>query len=334
MQIRQTVLTLILIGASSVCTAQERLKVVTTLKVLADIAAAVGGDQVQVDHLCNPAQDPHQVRARPTLRKKVRDADVFVRVGLSLEPWAQRVLDAAGNNRIQRGQTGHIVASRGIEVLGIPDEISRSQGHIHADGNPHMWIDPLRARTIAANIAFGLAGVAPERAAKFEASLAHYQRRLDEALFGAEAVEKIGGEQLALALGEERLDTVLKDLELGGWLAKARGLRGKSFITYHDNWIYFADRFDFVVPINIEKLPGIPPSARHRDLVISTAKDGGALGIVCAAYYSTKASEFIAEQSGRPLLVLPLDVGAHPRAGDYFALIDLLLDELRKAAGS
>ncbi len=334
MHAQQAILSLVLLGSSSVCAAQEQLKVVTTLKVLADIAAAVGGDLVQADHLCHPAQDPHQVRARPTLMKKVRDADVFIRVGLSLETWAQRVLDGAGNNRIQRGQTGHIVATSGIEVLGIPNEISRSQGHIHADGNPHMWIDPLRARAIATNIASGLARVAPGRAANFETSLARYQRRLDEALFGTVAVEKVGGDQLAEALAEKRLLKVLGDVELGGWLAKAGSLRGKSFITYHDNWIYLADRFGFAVPINIEKLPGIPPSAKHRDLVIETARDGKAKGIICAAYYSTKASEFVAERSGCPLLILPLDVGSDPRAGDYFALIDLLLDKLQNAAGS
>jgi zinc/manganese transport system substrate-binding protein len=110
-------------------------------------------------------------------------------------------------------------------------------------------------------------------------------------------------------------------------------LRGQNFITYHDNWLYLADRLGIVIPIQIENLPGIPPSARHRDLVIRTAKDGGARAIICAAYYATKSAEFVAEQSGRPLLVLPMDAGADPRAEDYFALIDLLIGELARVTG-
>jgi len=84
--------------------AAEKLNVVATLPVLADIARKVGGDAVEVKSLAQPNQDPHFVIPVPTLMKKARDADVFIENGLSLELWAQKVVDGSANHRIQPGR--------------------------------------------------------------------------------------------------------------------------------------------------------------------------------------------------------------------------------------
>src|SRR5438132_8690621 len=81
-----------------------RLKVVTTLSVLKDLAEQVGGDLVDVVSLSDPSEDPHYVQPRPTLMKRAREADVFVELGLQLELWAGKVVEGSGNTKIQSSQ--------------------------------------------------------------------------------------------------------------------------------------------------------------------------------------------------------------------------------------
>ncbi|MEO6709147.1 MAG: metal ABC transporter substrate-binding protein, partial [Planctomycetota bacterium] len=80
-----------------------KLKVVTTLGVLKDLAQQVGGDRVVVEALSDPRQDPHYVEPKPTLMQKAREADVFIEVGLQLELWGAKVAEGSGNPKIQTG---------------------------------------------------------------------------------------------------------------------------------------------------------------------------------------------------------------------------------------
>jgi zinc/manganese transport system substrate-binding protein len=147
---------------------QESLAVVATLPVLGALAREIGGDRIAVEVLSHPDQDPHYVQPRPTLMKKVRKADVFIELGLGMEIWAQKVVDGAGNPRVALGQPGRIVASAGVVTIDRPTNVSRALGHIHPQGNPHIWLDPLRSRRMASTIAAGLARVAPASKESFE----------------------------------------------------------------------------------------------------------------------------------------------------------------------
>ncbi|MBK7644079.1 MAG: zinc ABC transporter substrate-binding protein [Planctomycetes bacterium] len=123
-------LTLILTASlsASVPAPAPKLKVVTTLGVLASLAREVGGDYVEAQALANPQQDPHFVQPRPTLMEKARSADVFVELGMQLELWAQKVVEGSGNPRIQPGQPARVVASTGVTALELPRELSREWG--------------------------------------------------------------------------------------------------------------------------------------------------------------------------------------------------------------
>ena len=107
--------------------ASAPLKVVTTLSLLKDIAREVGGARVQVESLSDPREDPHFVQPRPTLMTRAREADVFIELGLQLELWGGRVVEGSGNTKIQSGQPGRIVASRGSRP-------SSSRGSSRANG--------------------------------------------------------------------------------------------------------------------------------------------------------------------------------------------------------
>jgi ABC-type Zn uptake system ZnuABC Zn-binding protein ZnuA len=329
-----------LAGSPAQESAAPKLKVLTTLSILKSLAEEVGGDCVDVDVLADPAQDPHFVQPRPTLMKKARDADAFVEVGLQLELWAQKVVDGAGNPRIQPGQPGRIVATEGIPTLETPQTLSREWGDVHPYGNPHVWLDPVRARRMAANLAAGFARVDPARKTKYDERLKSFTDRLDRALFGEELLKAVGANKLCRLCEQGELDDYLKkkDLggKLGGWLAKAAPLRGRPVITYHKTFVYFAARFGLTIPLEIEEKPGIPPSAKQVERVIQGVKSAGARTILHESFYPRETSDYVAEQTGAKVVPVPIDVAPAMGASDYFGLIDLLLDRVlqsEKGAG-
>jgi zinc/manganese transport system substrate-binding protein len=309
-----------------------RLHVVATLGVLGDLTRQVGGDDVTVEVLADPRQDPHYVEPRPTLMQKVRGADVLVEVGLQLELWADKVADGSGNPKIQRGQPGRVIASAGIATLELPQVLSREWGDVHPYGNPHVWLDPLNAKDMAETIAKALVVLDPEHAEGYRLRLGTFQARVDEALFGRALVEEVGGGKLARLARQGRLDDYLAQKGLagkvGGWSKQAEPLRGRPIVTYHKTAVYLAARFGFRVPIEIEEKPGIPPSARHRDRVLEILREQGVRTILQEIFYERSAAEYLAARSGANVVALPIDVGVEVGAKDYFALIDLILEKL------
>lgn len=318
--------------------ADRKLEIVTTLRVLKSLAEEVGGAHVHVESLSDPRQDPHFVEPRPTLMQKARSADVFVEVGLQLELWAEKVAAGSGNTRIQAGQPGRVVASTGVQALELPAVLSREWGDVHPYGNPHVWLDPLNAKTMAENVCTALCKLDGTHAEEYRQNLARFQERIDEALFGPELVEQVGGRQLARLARQGRLDEYLQRENLagalGGWLAKAAPLRGRPVVTYHKTSAYLAERFGFHVPVEIEEKPGIPPSARHRDHVLDLLREQKVKTILQEVFYERSAADYLSEKSGAHAVVVPIDVGPEVGVADYFALIDKILDELVRSETS
>ncbi len=318
--------------------AERRLEVVTTLSVLADIAQEIGGERVHVESLTDPRQDPHYVEPRPTLMQRARAADLFVEIGLQLELWAEKVAAGSGNPRIQTGQPGRLIASAGVQTLELPAVLSREWGDVHPYGNPHVWLDPLNAKIMAENICTAFCKLDSPHEGEYRQNLEGYQRRIDEALFGPELVEQVGGRQLSRLARTGRLVEYLQreDLAgaLGGWLKKAEPLRGRPIVTYHKTTAYLAERFGFEVPIEIEEKPGIPPTARHRDRVVELMKGRKVKTILLELFYERSAADYLADKTGARVVPLPIDTGEAVGARDYFALLDKILDELVRSETS
>jgi ABC-type Zn uptake system ZnuABC Zn-binding protein ZnuA len=319
------------------------LEVVCTLPTLAALVREVGGDRVAVTALSRGDQDPHFVSPTPSLMKKTRQADLFVELGLSLDLWADEVANGAGNPKILRGQPGRLVASDGVPVLEVPPVLSREFGDIHPQGNPHLWLDPLRAKRLAANIARALQGLRPGDAALFAENLERFDRRIDEALFGRELLELVGAAKLERLVFDGKLGSVLDSEEvdgrplrqrLGGWLAKAAPLRGVPVVEFHKVWIYFARVFGLEIVGQIEERPGIPPGPQHQREIIELVRSRGVPLILVDNFYDPRLPEFVASQSGARVVLLPNQVGGEPGVEDYFALIDRILDELLEALPS
>ncbi len=326
------------VAAFSAASAQggEKLRVVTTTTDLAAITRAVGGDKVEVTAIATGYEDPHFIAAKPSYMMAARKANLWIRVGLELEiGYEELILDGSRNAKIRIGTPGHLDASEGVLRLEVPTQrIDRSMGDVHPMGNPHYWLDPLNGRIVAKNIGKRLERLAPEHADYFKERTASFQRTLDERMFGRELVAKIGGGKLWALLLKRKLDKRLDEPgqpALGGWLATMGPRAGQKVVTYHRSWSYFVHRFGLVVVEELEPKPGIPPSPGHVADVVKRVKTEGVKVLLMEPFYSRKAPELVAAETGISVVECANSVGGQPEATDYLTMIDNIVNRLSAA---
>jgi ABC-type Zn uptake system ZnuABC Zn-binding protein ZnuA len=320
---------------ASTAAAAKKVSVVTTLNVLASVTRDIGGDRVRVTALAKPNQDPHTLVAKPTFKVLAKNADLFIEIGLGLDIWSSAVTDASGNPNIQTGQKGRVIASDAIPTRELPATLSKAWGDIHPNGNPHVWLDPVNIKQIAANIAAGLTRVDPDGKDIYAANLKRFGDKVDDRLYGHALVTEYGASKLERLSRRHELYDYLKakhtDDKLGGWMRRAEPLRGLKILTYHKTWVYFCDRFGIEIRGEIEEKPGIPPSQSYLATLIKKVNDEKIKVLFIDTIYPTRDGEFIAARTGVKIVSSPIDVGGAPGTDDYFSLIDTLLDRILAA---
>ena len=100
---------------------EAKIKVIATTTDLAAIAAAVGEDRIDVGSLAPAGGDPHHVEAKPSMIRKVHDADLLLAVGAELEiGWLPAILESARNPRVLPGRPGYLDLSKSVVILEKP----------------------------------------------------------------------------------------------------------------------------------------------------------------------------------------------------------------------
>ena len=281
---------LLVLAPPAVGQAAGKLKVVATTTDLASVARAVGGDNVDVTALARPTEDPHFVDAKPSFIRVVNQADVLIEGGASLEAgWLPPILDSARNAKISPGSPGRVVAAQGIRLLDVPAQLDRSMGDVHPQGNPHFMLDPVAAKTVARNIQTAFCAVDGRGCPDYEAAL----RRFEDAV----------------------------DAKVAGWQAALAPFKGTKVVTYHKDFDYFFDRFGMEVVDTLEPKPGIPPSPTHLTELIPKMRAERVRLIVIEPYRERNNPDFVAENSGARVLVLPA-MPEDKDSADYLGSID------------
>ena len=318
------------------------VRVVATLPDIGSIAEFVGGDRVDVTTLARGFEDPHYVTPTPALMSAVSRAELFLEIGLSLEIWSEKVIDGARNPKVRPGSSGHAYVSTGVRPLDIPAVVTREQGDLHPEGNPHIWLDPLNGLIMARNIRDALVRVAPEDRQSFEEGYRRFAARLHECLYGPELVALLGGPVLEKLDRAGRLHIFLAEKSLagrpladrlGGIHARARAFRGKRIVFYHPSWVYFADRFGLDIRGYVEDKPGIAPTAKRRDDLIGQMRAEKIPVLAMTSYYPKRVPEAIVTATGAKLVLLPNATGGAEGAGDYISFLELVVDRLAEAYG-
>ena len=318
------------------------VKVVTSLTTYASIAKEIVGDRGLVSSIAVGDENPHYVQPKPSFVPTLAQADVFVTTGLDLELWVPALLDKANNPRITEGGPGYVAAFQGIALLDVPASLSRSEGDIHVYGNPHIWTDPLNAVLIARNILRGLRRVAPQDADYFTTREKDFEDRIYRALFGDDLVKLIGGETLANLDREGKLLSFLDQQRyqgaplmnhLGGWLKQGMPFRGKLVACYHKEWDYFSREFQVNCFDYIEPKPGIPPTPRHVQEIITAMRDQHIQVLLSTNYYDRSQVMDVAQRTNAKAVIVPSNTGGQPGVDTYIDLVNLWVTQLAQAFG-
>lgn len=260
----------------------------------------LAGDKLHVDVATNALQDPHVVAARPSLIAKVRQADLVVCTGAELEiGWLPQLLRQAGNNKVTSG-AGYFMADAQVQLLEKPAQLDRANGDIHADGNPHIQMDPYRMLAVATALEARLAKLDPANAATYAKNLADFKTRWVAAI--------------------------------GRWETKAAPLKGRNIVVHHDSWVYLEDWLGLHQVGALEPKPGVPPTSSHLAGLIAVTKSSNTLAIISAAYQDPKAGNWLSGRTGVPAVTLPFTVGGNDKVTDLFSLYDNTINLLLDAA--
>ena len=277
-----------------------KIRVVTTLTDLADFSREVGGDHVEVFSLATGVEDTHGVPMKPSFVPVMNRADLMVSVGFGCEhAFLPALLEASKNPRIQYGKPGYVDCSPGIAPLAVPKSTDHSEGDVHPYGNPHYMLDPVLAKTAIQHIYEALVAIAPQYQADFTRNRDAYLAKLDA--------------------------------KIAQWQAEAKGLKGVKFISYHEEWEYFAERFGMKVFDTIELKPGIDPTPRHIEQLITGMKAEHVPIVVREPQFPEKVPALIARQTGATLLKLPIMPGGVPHTDTYIEMMDFIVHTMISA---
>lgn len=265
------------------------------------LAKELGGDKATVYTATSALQDAHRVEARPSLVARARRAQLVVCTGAGLEEaWLPLVLSQSGNPAVRPGQPGYFEAAVLVPLLEKPSSLDRSQGDVHAAGNPHLHLDPRNVAAVAAALAARMAQLDPGEAA-------HYQSR-ERAFLGRwrEAIPR--------------------------WESQAAPLKGMPIVVVHRDLSYLVRWLGLREVGSLEPRPGVPPSGAHLAQLGERLKATPAKAVVRSAYSDPRPAEWLAERSRVPIVVLAYTVGGTEAARDLFGLFDDTIARLAAAA--
>lgn len=271
-----------------------RLKVMASFYPMYDFAQKVGGDKVEVKDMVPAGTEPHDWEPAATDIRNLEDADVFVYNGADLEHWAEDVLATLENQDLIVTE-----ASDGVELLDGEGD------HAHGDNgkDPHVWLDPLRAKQEMENIRDAFCKADPENRDYYKANYEKYAGEFDEL-----------------------------DQEFREGLADAKN---RDIIVAHEAFGYLCNAYD-LKQLAIEGLtPDSEPDPAKMQEVIEYAKEFDIHTIFFEELASPKVAKTVAKEVDAVTAVLNPIEGLSDediQAGeDYFSVMKKNLAALQKA---
>ncbi|BAT59203.1 putative periplasmic iron-binding protein precursor [Variibacter gotjawalensis] len=271
--------------------AQEKLKVVASFSILADITRQVGGDRIDVTSFVGPNTDMHVFQPTPADAKRMQGAKVIIVNGLGFEGWAERLAKASGF----KGKL--TVASEGVKAREEAHDHDHKHDHGHADHDhtdPHAWQSVANVKLYVANIA--------------------------KALIAADAAGREGYEERARAY-TQKLEALEKDIVAAFADVPADKRR---VITSHHAFGYFGDAYKvtFLAPQGVTG--DSEPTAKAVAALIRQIKKENIRAVFVENISSPRVIERIAKETGAQLggtLFSDALSDAKGPAADYIAMM-------------
>lgn len=263
----------------------ERINILVSFYPLYEFTKAVGGPKADVDILVRDGVEPHDWDPSIGDIEMIQNADLIVINGIGFESWVDK-LDWMDND------TKIVDTSNGISILGQNDH----DGAGHKD--PHIWLNPVLAKTQVQNILHALQATDPDNASYYETNAEKYTAKLDA------------------------LDKKIRD--------QLRSCRA-DFINYHDSFSYFAIEYGLRQHAMVSSGNShMEPTPKGFQDIILLAEDLGIDVIFTQDGANQKTLDVIAQEiNGRVMVLSSIEIGAPDL--DYIGQMEANLSSLREA---
>lgn len=156
----------------------EKLRVVATTSIVADVVAQVGGDRIDLVTLLPLGADPHAYTATPQDLRTLNQADLIFINGLGLEEALMPVLGTLDS------AAPVVSVNAAVTPLAMDGEHAQDAGaqdaHEHAEGDPHTWFDVANVILWTGTIRDALSRLDAAHAAEYAAAAEQYTATLAE----------------------------------------------------------------------------------------------------------------------------------------------------------
>lgn len=213
--------------------AQAEVRVLTSIKPLQLIAAAVQDGVAVPEVLLPPGASPHNYALRPSDVRRVQSVDLLYWIGPDMEGFLPRVLKGRRLPTVAVQELPGLKLRHFAEDNHSPGEEADDHDHDHRPGSldAHLWLSPVNARVIATRMAADLSAADPANAARYQSNLQGFNARLDA------------------------LDVRLK--------ARLAGIAGKPYFVFHEAFDYFEDAYGLKHTGVFSVAAEVQPGAQH-----------------------------------------------------------------------
>lgn len=247
--------------------ASDKLRVIATTNIIADIVSQVGGDSIELTPLLPLGADPHTYTTSPQDMVAVTDAHLIFANGVNLETEFLPEL-------IQHSEAPVIYVSQGIELRALEEDETRE--HEHENTDPHTWTTPANAIVFVHNIEHALSAVDPANAETYKANAEKYEAEL-------EALDEWIAEQISTI-----------------------PVNNRKLITDHDTFGYYTDRYGLeqigaVIPgFSTASEPSAQELAALEDMI----REHGVRAVFVGTTVNPSLAQQVAEDTGIQLTTL------------------------------
>ena len=217
-------------------------RVVVTIPALDSFVRNVGRERVGVICLCT-TKGPHHYEYNPTDAIVLRDADLFLAIGLTLDDkFADAMQDESQNARLRYVKLGERLPKKLLLKGEEHEEGKDDKGHEHEHGeyDPHIWLGIPQAIALVEMIRDQLSEIDREHAKEYADNAAAY----------VETLKKLQAD------GKEKL----------------KDKKDRKIVAFHESLAYFADSFGLEIVDAIERAPGEEPLPGHLAKLVEKCK--------------------------------------------------------------
>ena len=272
----------------------ETPKVVTSLKPIHSLVAAVMGETGNPELLVSGGASPHTFSMKPSHASSLAEADLIFWVGPDLEGFLVGPIANLANEHAPVS----LMRAEGVTLLdaregGVWDSHEDHDGHHHGHEeeetdhtlDPHLWLDMDNALALVSSIEKHLSGTYPDLAPTFSENASALRQEL------------------------QTLDESLKD-QLGP-------VTDIPYIVFHDAYQYFEERYDLSPAGSVTANPEVRPGAR-RVADLKQASDS-AVCVFAEPQFEARILQLLTEDEGVRLGYLDPLGSALPAGPDHYA---------------